>query len=181
MWYSLCHITIGGGNIPGSEWILLVLLPASLFDIWRYKVPNALIIAALIISLVGHIEMQGLIGVYPWFVGTIVPFFLTYFFYRLRMIGASDVKVFCVVGSFVGIEACLKIMFVSIFTGAVLAIFKVAGKKNLRYRFSYFLQYIYQWKQNKKTYPYYDRAKDGDDGIIPFTVAITAAAIICLC
>lgn len=79
MWYYLYHITIGGGNIPGSEWILLVLLPASLFDIWRYRVPNALVIAALVISLVRHVEMQGLIGVGLWFIGIIVPFFLTYF------------------------------------------------------------------------------------------------------
>ncbi len=143
--------------------------------------PNALVIAALVISLVRHVEMQGLIGVGLWFIGIIVPFFLTYFFYKLRMIGASDVKIFCVVGSFAGVEACLKIMFVSIFTGAVLALIKVVRKKNLRYRLNYFLQYIYQWKQNKKPYQYYDREKDGDDSIIPFTVAITLAAIFCLC
>lgn len=143
--------------------------------------PNALIIAALIISLVRHVDVQGVIGVYPWLIGTIVPFFLTYFFYKLRMIGASDVKIFCVVGSFAGVTACLKIMVVSIFTGAVLAVFKVICKKNLKYRLCYFLQYIYQWKQNKKPERYYDRELQGDDGIIPFTVAITFAAIICLC
>lgn len=143
--------------------------------------PNALIIAALIISLVGHVEIQGFIGVYPWFIGTLVPFFLTYFFYKLRMLGASDVKIFCVIGSFAGAEACLKIMLVSIITGAVLALFKVIIEKNLRYRLNYFLQYLNQWKQDKKVCPYYDRAKDGDEGIIPFTVAITIAAIYCLC
>lgn len=99
----------------------------------------------------------------------------------LRMLGASDVKIFCVIGSFAGVEACLEIMLVSVFTGAVLAVFKVIREKNLRVRLNYFLQYLYQWKQDKKAYRYYDRAKDGDEGIIPFTVAITFAAIYCLC
>lgn len=169
------------GTIPGNEWIFLVLLPASLFDIWRYKVPNALIIAALIISLIRHIEAQGLLGIFPWLLGTVVPFILTYFFYKLRMLGASDVKIFSVVGSFAGVSACIEIMVVSIFTGAVLAIFKIMCKKNLAYRFNFLFHYIYQWKQNKKPGRYYDRKKDGDDGIIPFTVAITLAAIFCLC
>ena len=37
------------------ELIFLVLVPASLFDLWQYRVPNALCFAALVISLIGHI------------------------------------------------------------------------------------------------------------------------------
>ena len=33
------------------ELIFLVLVPASLFDLWQYRVPNALCFAALVISL----------------------------------------------------------------------------------------------------------------------------------
>lgn len=35
------------------ELIFLVLVPASLFDLWQYRVPNALCFAALVISLIG--------------------------------------------------------------------------------------------------------------------------------
>lgn len=33
------------------ELIFLVLVPASLFDLWQYRVPNALCFAALVIAL----------------------------------------------------------------------------------------------------------------------------------
>lgn len=142
--------------------------------------PNALIIAALIISLVRHIDVQGFFGVYPWLTGTIVPFILTYLFYKLRMLGASDVKVFAVVGSFAGFPVCIKVMVLSVFFGAVLAIGKIIARKNLKCRLEYFIHYLHQWEQQKRPSRYYDRIRDGEDGIIPFTVAITLAAIFCL-
>ena len=168
------------GNIPGRELLLLVLLPASLFDLWRYKVPNALITAALVISLVRHFDAQGFLGIYLWLTGTVVPFILTFIFYKVRMLGASDVKIFSVVGSFVGVMTSLQIIVVSVFTGAVLAVIKIYRRKNLRHRLNHFIHYIYGCKEDKKLKQYYDREKEGDDGIIPFTVAITLACILCL-
>lgn len=159
---------------------MLVLLPASLFDIWRYKVPNALIAAALILSLFRHFDAQGFIGLYPWLTGTVVPFILTFIFYKVRMLGASDVKIFSVVGSFVGVMTSLQIIVVSVFTGAVLAIFKIISRKNLRHRLHVLFHYMNGCKKERKLKHYYDRDKEGDDGIIPFTVAITLASILCL-
>lgn len=142
--------------------------------------PNALITAALIISLVRHFDAQGFLGIYLWLIGTVVPFILTFIFYKVRMLGASDVKIFSVVGSFVGVMTSLQIIVVSVFTGAVLAVFKIFCRKNLRHRLNHFIHYIYGCKENKKLKQYYDREKEGDDGIIPFTVAITLASILCL-
>lgn len=167
-------------HIQGSEYILLVLLLASLFDIWRYKVPNALTVAALIISLIGRFDAQGFSGLYPWLTGTIVPFILTFIFYKLHMLGASDVKMFSVVGSFVGIPDVLRIMVVSVFTGAVLAVFKIMCRRNLARRLHHFRQYISGCLREKKLNQYYDREEEGDDGVIPFTVAITLAVILCV-
>lgn len=51
------------------ELIFLVLVPASLFDLWQYRVPNALCFAALVISLyrpsgqdIGRRVLSGLQG-----------------------------------------------------------------------------------------------------------------------
>jgi prepilin peptidase CpaA len=166
--------------ISGSELFWLVLLPASLFDIWQYKVPNALITAALMISLIRHFDAQGFIGLYLWLIGTIVPFILTFIFYKLRMLGASDVKFFSAVGSFAGVTTGIRIMVVSLFVGAVLSVFKILCRKNLRRRFNYFFHYIRECIKDKKLNLYYDRETEGEDGIIPFTVAISLAAILCL-
>jgi Flp pilus assembly protein protease CpaA len=96
------------------------------------------------------------------------------------MLGASDVKLFSAVGSFAGVMTGIRIIVVSVFVGAVLAVFKMLCRKNIRHRFNYFYHYIQRCKQDRKLNVYYDRETEGDDGIIPFTIAIALASILCL-
>ena len=56
------------------ELIFLVLVPASLFDLWQYRVPNALCFAALVISLIGHLDRISAGGISFWLAGIIIPF-----------------------------------------------------------------------------------------------------------
>ena len=161
----------------GYELIFLVLVPASLFDLWQYRVPNALHGAALIISLIGRLETQGMAGVYFWFLGIIIPFFICYFFYRCHMLGASDGKLFSVTGSFVGSTAVLHIMLYSLFAGAVMAVGKIILYRNGISRFRHFFQYISQNRDSRKQNPYYDKKRDGIEGVIPFSVAISAGVL----
>lgn len=165
---------------PGYELIFLVLVPASLFDLWRYQVPNALHGSALIISLIGRFETQGTAGLIPWFLGIIIPFFLCYMFYRCRMLGASDSKLFSVVGSFVGVRTVLRVMVLSLFVGAAMAVVKMLLCRNGISRFRHFFQYVSQSMCNRTLEPYYNKEQDGEDGIIPFSVAISAAVLWCV-
>lgn len=96
------------------------------------------------------------------------------------MLGAADSKLFSVIGSFVGVTVVLKIMFVSLVTGAVLAFGKMILRRNFRERFIKLFRYTLTCLQNKRIEVYYDREKEGEDGIIPFTVAITLAVILCV-
>lgn len=163
----------------GCELIFLVLVPASLFDLWQYRVPNALHGAALIISLIRRLQTQGVTGLFPWFLGIIIPFMICYLFYRCHMLGASDSKLFSVIGSFTGCEMVLRIMLYSLFTGAVMAVIKLILHRNALSRFRHFFHYVSLGK-NRKQNPYYDRKRDGDDGIIPFSIAISVAVLWCL-
>lgn len=165
---------------PGYELIFLVLVPASLFDLWRYQVPNVLHGSALIISLIRRLETQGIAGLFPWFLGIILPFILCYFFYRCRMLGAADSKLFSVVGSFVGGRAVLQVMIVSLLAGAVMAIAKILLCQNGVSRFRHFFQYVSQSLGNRRLEPYYNKEKDGDEGIIPFSIAISVAVLWCV-
>lgn len=168
------------GVIPGKEELfLLILLPASLFDMYRYKVPNALLVSGFLISLIRRLEVQGLQGIVPWLTGAIVPFILCYFFYRRRMLGASDSKFYSVIGSYAGVFLILRIMVVSLFTGAVIAFMKMLLNHNTVRRFRRLSNYVVRCVREGKWMPYYDREKEGEDGIIPFTVAISFAVILC--
>ena len=160
------------------ELIFLVLVPASLFDLWQYRVPNALHGAALIISLIRRLEIQGVIGLYFWSLGIIIPFFICYFFYRCHMLGASDSKLFSVVGSFVGNRAILWIMLYSLFAGAAMAAGKIILHRNGISRLRHFFLYISQSRVNRQRNPYYDKKRDGEEGVIPFSLAISAAVLL---
>ena len=161
----------------GYELIFLVLVPASLFDLWQYRVPNALHGAALIISLIRHLETQGVHGLSPWFLGILIPFIVSYLLYRCHVMGASDSKLFSVIGSFLGSYATLHIMFFSFFTGAVMAVAKMLVCHSAGRRFRYFFQYISQRRKLHECNAYYDRKRDGDEGVIPYSVAISLAVL----
>ncbi len=165
---------------PGYELMFLVLVPASLFDLWRYRIPNALFSAALMISLIRRLDTQGIVGLFPWFLGIIIPFILCYIFYRFRMLGAADAKLFSVIGSFVGIRPLFYILFYSLIVGAIMALCKMLICHNLISRFRYFFNYLLQCRHCRTPRPYYDRKKDGDEAIIPFSIAISLAVLWCV-
>ena len=166
--------------ISESGIIFFVLLIASLFDLSCYRVPNAFLASALCISLFRHLQLQGVCGVCPWLLGMIIPFMICYVLYRCRMLGASDIKLFSVIGSFVGLRLLCSIMVTSLFFGAAMAAVKMICRKNIFCRSRQLSNYVVCIMQTGKLKPYYDRKKEGEDGIIPFTVAISLAALYCL-
>ena len=62
------------------ELIFLVLIPASLFDLWQYRVPNALCFAALVISLIGHLDRISAAGISFWLAGKSFRFLSVLYF-----------------------------------------------------------------------------------------------------
>ena len=165
------------GAISERDWLILILIAASLVDLIRYRVPNKLIVPALSISLICRLQFQGVTGILPWMVGMVIPIVVCFVFYMCRMIGASDVKIYSVIGSFVDYNQRLAIMIGSLFFGAVMAIGKMIIRRNFSSRFRHFFNYVMQMKEGKAIPPYYDLKKQGDDGVIPFTVAITMSAL----
>lgn len=166
--------------ILGYGILFLFLVSASLYDLWQYRVPNVLCITALIVSLFRHLELQGISGIVPWFLGIIIPFILCYLFFLCHMLGAGDSKVLSAIGSFVGIRLLVRILILSIALGAVMSLVKMVIHRNGLQRFRRFFQYITLCKQMHTYLPYYDKEVDGEESVIPFTIAISTATIWCL-
>ncbi len=141
--------------------------------------PNALMVSGLIFSLFRRLEVQGLLGIILWLTGILLPFLLCFILYRCKMIGASDSKLFSVIGSYFGVRILLNVMVLSLGIGAFMAILKMIQRRNIIGRFLHLSHYIFCWKQGEKWKQYYDKSVDGEDGIIPFTVAISLATLIC--
>ena len=152
--------------------VFLVLLPASLFDLSGYRIPNALLVAGLFISLIGRLELQGLNSVWPWLAGMIFPLFIFFFLFRWRMFGASDGKLMAVAGSYVGVPGVFSVLFFSLLVGAVFSIVKLILCGNIRERWLRLRSYGRQVIGSGRMIPYYDRKEDGDGGVVPFGIAI---------
>lgn len=86
---------------------------------------------------------------------------------------------YSVIGSYFGIRILLKVMVVSLVIGALMAILKMMQRRNFIRRFQHFSHYVFCWRQGEKWNRYYDKSIEGEDGIIPFTVAISLATLIC--
>lgn len=155
-----------------NEFIFLVLLPASLFDLKCCRIPNPLLAAGLFISLFRRLELQGLTGVWPWLAGMIIPLFLYYLLFRLRMFGASDGKLLAVAGGYVGVPGVFSILFFSLVAGAVISVIKMAITGTFKDRMMRLLIYVNSTVKSHKITPYYNREKDGDTAVIPFGIAI---------
>ena len=152
--------------------VFLVLLPASLFDLSRYRIPNAIPVAGLLISLIGRLELQGLNSVCPWLAGMVIPLILYFVLFRWRMFGASDGKMMAVAGSYVGVPGVFFVLFFSLLIGAVMSVWKIICNRDVLERWLRLRAYVGQVIRSGHIEPYYDRKRDGDKGVIPFGVAI---------
>ncbi len=160
--------------------IFLVLLPASMCDLYRYRVPNGIIGIGFALCLYRNLCMYGALGVVYWLLKSLFPILLCLFFYLLRMIGAADIKLFSIVSSYFNIVFCLRVMVLSVIIGALFSIVKIFCKGNFLDRFRYFAEYIKAVVATKRPLKYYDQNRHGDEGIIPFTICISLAVVICM-
>ena len=159
---------MGGEAISEQDSLILILILASLMDLQWYKVSNGLIVPALVTGLISRVYTQGIFGTVPWLMGVILPMILCSVLYLIRALGASDVKLFSVIGSFVTWQQLLAIMAGAVAAGAVMALGKMWMRRNMSYRFRYFFMYLYGCIQAKKLRPYYQLQVQGDEGVIPF-------------
>jgi len=109
-----------------KELVLLTsLIVAGEWDIFFYKVPNKLVIAALIIGF----------GLSPS-LGFIVRFMFVILLgalaHRFGFIGAGDVKLYALICAFVGIIPFFKVFALSVLFAGGMAIIKIFVKKRIR-------------------------------------------------
>ncbi len=160
--------------------IFLVLLPASMCDLYHYRVPNVIVGIGFALCLYRNLCLYGTIGVVYGLLKSLFPILLCLLFYVLRMIGAADIKLFSIVSSYFSIVFCLRVMVLAVMIGGFFSIVKIICNRNLLIRFHYFTEYIKAIMVAKRPLKYYDRSRHGDGGIIPFTVCISLSVIICM-
>ena len=156
--------------------MVLTGVAAVLCDLDKGKIPNGLILLALAAGFGWQVSMYGAAGLLHFLGGMMLPVLLLGGLFYFRMMGAGDMKLWAVVGGFLGPQRAVYCMIASLFVGAVLSIFVLLKRRNLKTRLLYFCSYI-QRQQNGVWEPYLNE-KD-QDGRFHFAIAILGGILLC--
>ena len=121
--------------------LFLYLFTAVLEDFHSRKIPNWWIVFGFsmgMLFLFGENANQ-----YHYYaVGCLIPFFLLIVLYGIRVLGAGDIKLFMVVGLFLGGIEILYVIAWSFLVGGIYALFRMIRRKSLRQRLIYLFSYV---------------------------------------
>jgi len=153
-----------------------------------YKISNLLIIIGISIGFAFQIYEFGRKGIITGLIGSFLPILLLFILFLFKVLGAGDIKLFSVVGSFYGATSVFQTITIAFFIGGLMSIIHLVKSKKLICRLRFLAEYIQAYgskvncldEKGKKQFviPYYDIKKDGYEGTIHFSIAILSAFII---
>lgn len=120
--------------------LLLLLLLAALADLKTDRIPNGFVVLGIVIGILGSLWLGS--DIRHIAVSMLLAFLLLYPLFKIGAMGAGDVKVFMMIGSFVEVKELLMILVISFVIGALCSLLKLLSEHNGRERLYYFLSYI---------------------------------------
>ncbi len=149
-----------------------ILVPAVWADLKRGRIPNWLILAGLVSGWL----LQRLAG-FPngipdvlW--GMLLPILLGWVLFRIRAIGAGDLKLLSVIGCFHGSKGVLSCMLISIFLAGVFSFAWLLRRRQLVPAILDFFSYLEELSIQRQLIPYESGRKAGR--VVPMAVFIGA-------
>lgn len=127
-----------------------MLLLAALADLKTDRIPNGFVVLGIVIGVLGSLWYYS--DIRQTAVSMLLAFLLLYPLFKIGAMGAGDVKVFMMIGSFVEVKELLMIVLLSFVIGALCSLMKLLSEHNGRERMYYFLSYMSeiiktrQWK-----------------------------------
>lgn len=158
--------------------LVLILTVAMATDFRRYRIYNLLIAIGLVAGLALNGLQSGLLGILGSLLAAVVPAVVLIMLFALRMIGAGDIKLFCTIGSIMGIEFILYAMLFSFLAGGFIALAIMLGRRNLKERFVYIATYLRSVYLAHTMIPYTNFNDKSDGAKFHFTPAITVGCCV---
>jgi len=120
--------------------LLLLLLLSALADLMTDRIPNGFVLLGIVTGIAGSF-LSGR-GLSDTLTSMLIAFLLMYPLYMIGALGAGDVKLLILVGSFRAAGEFMIILAGAFVIGAGFSIVKLAVEKNGRERFRYFFSYL---------------------------------------
>lgn len=110
--------------------LLTIVVIAIVQDLCYMKISNWLIVIGLSIGMTSRIERAGWRSFVPGMWNILIPVLLLYLLFRMRVLGAGDIKLFSVIGSFLSLEQLMKCIIYSFLIGATISVVLLLANKN---------------------------------------------------
>ena len=150
---SQINLLCGGDSIGLSYYqslLLLLLLLATLTDLKTDRIPNGFVMLGIVIGVSGSLWHNA--NLRQTALSMLLAFLLLYPLFKVGALGAGDVKVFMMIGSFLEVRELVTVLVLSFVIGALCSLVKLLAEHNGRERVHYFMAYISdvvrtrQWK-----------------------------------
>jgi prepilin peptidase CpaA len=151
--------------------LFMFLFVALYSDTKMRKIKNNLIITFVFSGILINIGEQGWAGLLLSLKGIVLPIFLLILFFKLKMLGAGDIKLFSGIGAYMGPVFLLEAMLYSFLAGGIIATFLIIIRKNARQRFTYLFTYIKTCFISFSLLPY-GRSGNNNGAKFPFAWAV---------
>jgi prepilin peptidase CpaA len=159
--------------------LVLLLFYALKDDLLFYKIGNRIIATGILVGVGFQICELGWTSILTMLGGIFIPIFILFPLFLFKVLGAGDIKLFSVVGSFFGLQFVLKTIFISFVIGAIMSLYHLIKHNLMFQRLHYLVGYIQYVKQQNKDdlkngfiAPYYNVKEHGYQGVIHFSIAI---------
>lgn len=135
------------------------------YDIKEHRVPNGLVLGGMCLAFVMRFLEMGAEGFGKGIVTMLLPFGLLFPVYVLGMIGAGDIKIFCMFSVLLDWEQVLYMIFYACVLGGIWSLVHMIRNKSLARRFQYLKDYVTGMGITKNIRKYYSPEQGYEDTI----------------
>lgn len=141
--------------------------------------PNPLIVTGVVAGTALRGIYSGPGALFGVLLNILFPVAVFYLLFLFHMLGAGDIKLFSLVGSFLDFKGTVGCILLSLFVCGIFAALKLSRSGHLAHRLQYLADYISNTIATKKIEPYYDKSQ-GDAYTIHCSVGILLGTMIYL-
>ena len=162
--------------------VLTLLMTAVWMDLTTDRISNRLILFGLFLGLPYQILLNGARGILVFLLNGCVPILLFFLFYRIKALGAGDIKLLSVLGVFLDKGLYFRVILYIFASGAVIGVIKLFVRGVLTKR----LCVLGKYAAGVLTTGYLAQYGSGEtetdywENRIHFSVAILAGYLICM-
>lgn len=110
--------------------LLIILAIAVAQDICSMKIKNELIFIGLFLGMIFRLGREGVSSLVPGMWNILFPVLIFYLIFRIGVIGAGDIKLFSVIGSFLSFQDLVRSMVSAFLLGAVISLVVLLRNRN---------------------------------------------------